>query len=226
MKFQTLISCEHAGQKIPEAYDYVFNGLHEILNSHRGWDLGAFSIAEYLSENLNCALYSCHTSRLLIEMNRSLNSPQLFSEFSQMIPEEEKDELIKTLYTPYREAVLDEIKNCDHPVLHLSIHSFTPMWNDEERQVDIGILFDPERKSENEFCKNFILSLKEILPMYQIKANEPYKGTDDGFTTFLRTQFLQENYLGIEIEVNQKFVGKPENGIIQHSILKSLLSLI
>jgi predicted N-formylglutamate amidohydrolase len=36
------------------------------------------------------------------------------------------------------------------PVLHLSIHSFTPIWSGVERKVDIGILFDPDNKSEAE----------------------------------------------------------------------------
>ena len=37
-----------------------------------------------------------------------------------------------------------------------------------------------------------------------IRYNYPYLGKADGFTTYLRKQF-PTNYMGIEIEVNQKF---------------------
>jgi hypothetical protein len=37
-----------------------------------------------------------------------------------------------------------------------------------------------------------------------VRFNYPYLGKADGFTTFMRKQF-PKNYIGIEIEVNQKF---------------------
>jgi len=35
--------------------------------------------------------------------------------------------------------------------------------------------------------------------------NRPYLGSSDGHTTSLRKEFGGESYLGIEIEVNQKY---------------------
>jgi hypothetical protein len=38
-----------------------------------------------------------------------------------------------------------------------------------------------------------------------VRYNYPYLGKMDGFTTYLRKQFIS-NYIGIELEVNQKYV--------------------
>ncbi len=35
--------------------------------------------------------------------------------------------------------------------------------------------------------------------------NEPYAGADDGLTTSLRGRFAPRQYLGIEIEINNRF---------------------
>ena len=42
----------------------------------------------------------------------------------------------------------------------------------------------------------------------KIRRNFPYLGTADGFTTFLRKQFDGKYYAGVEIEINQHFLGK------------------
>jgi hypothetical protein len=68
------------------------------------------------------------------------------------------------------------------------------------------LLFDPDRDNEAGFCGRYGDALKTLLPDKVISFNEPYKGIDDGFTTHLRTVFDNEKYLGIEIEVNQKYV--------------------
>ena len=47
--------------------------------------------------------------------------------------------------------------------------------------------------------------MKDQNPELKIRFNYPYLGKADGFTTYLRKIF-PENYIGIELEVNQKFV--------------------
>lgn len=113
-------------------------------------------------------------------------------------------------------------RNPQKKVLHLSIHTFTPLWNGTMRRVDVGLLFDPARKNESEFCGLFLPELKRRLPSLCIEFNEPYKGTDDGFTTYLRTLFGDDEYLGIEIEINQKYVGKAAWVAISKSLYDAL----
>lgn len=205
MILRPIITCEHGGHVVPETYSHLFKGHDETLQSHRGWDPGALEMADFLSKSLGAPLYKCDFTRLLIEPNRSLSSTSLFSEFSQGLSAEQREEALQCFYYPHRNTVEQLIRESTERILHLSVHSFTPVWNAEERKVDIGLLFDPERKGEVELTATYYTQLKELLPSFNIEFNEPYKGIDDGFTTHLRTMFPDECYLGIEIEVNQKY---------------------
>lgn len=203
--YSLLITCEHAGKEVPAEYQFLFEEANSILDSHRGWDPGAWTLAKSLGMHFNISPLPYYETRLLIEPNRSLDHAQLFSEFSNGLPDDKKDKLVKEYYLPFREKVLRTISNMKTPVLHLSIHTFTPVYNGEVRTVDLGLLFDPSRKNEMDFCKNWRKQLMAEFPHWNIDFNEPYKGIDDGFTTYLRTQFSNEQYLGIELEWNQKW---------------------
>lgn len=210
MDVDIIVTCEHAGNNIPEYYRYLFpEGSDETLASHRGWDPGAWDVATYVADRLNASLYGCHTSRLLIEVNRSLHHPELFSEYTTSLDKETKERLLQEVYRPYREAVLERMKNSTSPVFHLSVHSFTPVWHGEVRAMDVGLLFDPERPWEASCCDFIRAYLMRTLPQVHVVFNEPYKGIDDGFTTSLRQSFSSGGYAGIEIELNQKLIGTP-----------------
>lgn len=201
-----LLSCEHGGNEIPPQYAELFSGADDILNSHRGFDLGALDLFMYLCPLADFECYS-KTSRLLVELNRSLHHPNLFSEYTSGLSKTKKDDLLNVFYHPYRNKVEDIIRNWlkeGERVTHISIHSFTPVLNGVERRADIGILYDPSRSEEKMLAKNWKQQLNSKTPQYKIRFNYPYKGTADGFTTYLR-QIFKNNYMGIELEINQKF---------------------
>ena len=206
MPYTLLITCEHAGNIVPEKYKPLFHKAHDALNSHEGWDPGAWDVATHMSEQLNLHPIGCFTTRLLTEPNRSLYSSQLFSRYTNQLADAEKAQLINELYLPYRLKVEREIEKLKKPVLHLSIHSFTPIFHGKERSVEIGLLFDPDRKSELAFCQSYAQALTGQLPNLSIQFNEPYLGIDDGVTSHLRALYPDEQYLGIEIEISQKFI--------------------
>ena len=205
METSIVITCEHAGNELPEPYKSLFTNL-SVVESHRGWDPGAHEAAKQFSKILVAPLFTCNTSRLLIEVNRSLDSPELFSEFTQSLSSPEKKKLITDIYLPYRKQVEDKLMKIRKPVLHLSIHSFTPIMNNVERKTDIGLLFDPANATETSFCFSLNEQIKKQLPELAVDFNEPYKGVDDGFTTSLRNVFDSKNYMGVEIEINQRLI--------------------
>ena len=221
-----IITCEHAGNQVPESYGHIFAELQHVLQSHQGWDPGALEIARFLATECSAPLFSCETTRLLIEPNRSLHSHQLYSEYSRKLYQTDHHSILQQYYYPHRNAVEDLIAKISKPALHLSIHSFTPVLNNQTRMVDIGILFDPDRKGETEFCKKLFDGLGQMLPRLTIKLNEPYKGTDDGFTTYLRTKFEDHEYLGIEIEVNQKYLGTAKWDMIAMALKDVLFDIL
>jgi len=219
-----ILTCEHAGNNIPDTYKKYFNN-EAVLKTHRGYDLGALDIFQYL-QPLADASYFSETSRLLVELNRSLFNKQLFSEFSNSLSKNEQSEILNTYYFPYRTEIEYKIAayiKSKQQVLHLSIHSFTPNLNGNERKADIGLLYDSRRKKEQEFCKQFKAELLKQDPNLNVRFNYPYLGKADGFTTFLRKQF-STNYLGIEIEVNQKFVVNNSTNI-HHALFNTITIL-
>jgi predicted N-formylglutamate amidohydrolase len=203
-----ILTCEHGGNDIPEAYKKHFQN-NAVLRTHRGYDIGALDLFKYLQPLSDASFYST-TSRLLVELNRSLHHKMLFSEWTKHLSKIERDTIIKDHYLPYRIEVESKIYNyieSGDKVIHLSIHSFIPRLNGKNRTCDIGLLYDSQRKREQGICKIFKSALLKQNPNLNVRFNYPYLGKADGFTTFLRKQFSKD-YIGIEIEVNQVFANK------------------
>ncbi len=202
-----VLTCEHGGNKVPEHLQHLFLSNKQILHTHKALDLGALDLFNQLKPLADFSISST-TSRLLIELNRSLHHKNLFSEFSKTLSTSEKKELINSYYLVYRNKVEDSIRNYikeGYEVLHISVHSFTPILNSIERNCDIGLLYEPSNLNEKEFSHEFRKKILEQNSLLNVRYNYPYLGRMDGFTTYLRKQF-QYNYVGIEIEVNQNYV--------------------
>lgn len=208
MNKHIIITCEHAGNEIPAVYGHLFEGNKEILKTHRGWDIGALELAKALAEHLHTTPYINSVSRLLIDLNRSLHHPDLFSEFMHDVSGEKREEIILQYYGPYRAAIEQEIESAvaaGQTVMHISVHTFTPVLNDLVRTVDVGFLYDPKRRAEKALCREWRSELLNRQPGLTCRMNAPYRGVADGLSTALRKKFDGENYCGIELEVNQKF---------------------
>lgn len=224
MSRKWVISCEHGGNHIPAAYASYFQDAETALQSHRGYDPGAIELFRLLADQLaDFSLYS-QTSRLLVELNRSLHHKNLFSAYTRPLEKETKQEIIASYYLPYRQLVEQKIQDYLHDqqsVVHLSVHSFTPELNGEIRNADIGLLYDPAREEEKTFCREWKKGLQAASPGIVVRYNYPYKGKADGFTTYFRKRYPL-NYIGIELEVNQKHAANED---LQQAILQSLQSL-
>ncbi len=204
-----ILTCEHGGNQIPPNFQHYFEKESELLETHRGYDLGALDTFRALKRYASYSNYS-ETSRLLIELNRSTHHKNLFSEIGKKLSNQEKQNLIAGYYSDYRNEVENEIGKLienGEAVLHLSIHSFTPVFDEETRNCDIGLLFDSRKKKERTVCEKMKAFINQTDENFLVRFNYPYLGKADGFTTHLRKQF-SENYLGIEIEINQKFSSK------------------
>lgn len=101
-KIALVLSCEHAVNTVPPEYSKLFIPYKELLETHRAIDFGALSIAQTLKRSLNCDLIVANASRLVIDCNRSLNHAQCFSEVTETLSMDEKEELINHYYLPFR----------------------------------------------------------------------------------------------------------------------------
>lgn len=205
-KWQLIITCEHAGNFIPAAFQQYIDENDPILHTHRGIDIGALDMSIQMSSFFVCPFYFQKISRLLIDCNRSIENDTLFSEWSKELPAYLKSQLLDE-YHVYRDAVEEKIAGWIHngdEVLHLSIHTFTQNFNGHLRDGDMGVLFDPKHFNESDFANLWMDTLSNQFPDFTIRPNYPYLGTDDGFTTYLREKHKAQ-YIGIELEVCQKW---------------------
>ncbi|WP_439882969.1 N-formylglutamate amidohydrolase [Pontibacter sp. MBLB2868] len=224
-----LLTCEHGGNEIPAEYQPYFMGHQKELASHLGYDIGALDLFKDLEDMADVSFFS-QTSRLLVELNRSLHHKKLFSDISGSISDKQKNEILKNYYYPYRDGVeqmVHDLTRAGRRVLHISIHSFTPVLDGEERKADIGILYDPKRRREQAFCRDWKQQMLKQMPDLLIRNNYPYLGISDGLPTYLRKKFREKEYLGIELEVNQKFpLGDQEQWQALKAVIRQALKAV
>lgn len=212
---------------MPAPYRSLFRDREALLATHRGWDPGTADLARTLSKALHAPCHVATVTRLLVDLNRSATNPAVFSEVTRALPKAELATLLAQYHTPHRERVetaLAALLAEGHDVLHLGVHSFTPVLRGVERRADLALLYDPARPSEQAFAAAWTDRLREALPERRIRRNHPYRGSSDGLTTTLRGRFPADRYLGIEIEVSQALVGK--DGAFPAWIARTLLDTL
>jgi predicted N-formylglutamate amidohydrolase len=172
-------------------------------------------MARDLANALGAPLVASTTSRLLIDLNRSLGHPTLYSEATRGLSAEARAEIALHHYKPYRAEVERRIGRAvaqGKRAIHLSCHSFTPEFRGDVRRADIGLLYDPARRGEVELCARWKRCLGMVLPDLEVRRNYPCAGKNDGLTTSLRRLFGPRAYVGVEIEIDQKHVfGRASN---------------
>ncbi len=207
-KLNVLITCEHGGCRVPARYRRIFSAHRKLLTTHRGYDIGALALARRLARRLRAPLIYSQVTRLLVDLNRSVGHRTIFSEATRALARLERSAILLRYYRPYRERVEKAIRAAtkrQEAVLHLSVHTFTPVLDGMVRRADVGLLYDPGRRGEVALCRQWRKGLAQADGKLRIRANYPYRGTSDGLTTYLRTRFSAKCYLGIELEVNQLF---------------------
>ena len=126
-------------------------------------------------------------SRLVIDLNRPPGHPESVPKISdgtsvpanQDLAEAHLDQRVEALFNPYHEAV-------SHSVAHLwnrgpapvvfSVHSFTPLFNGEQRPWDVGVLWKHDPR--------LAVPLMQRLEAQGLTVgnNEPYSAIDMAYT--------------------------------------------
>ena len=211
MSSDTLIlSCEHATAHVPAPYRLMFASAKakRALSSHRGLDIGAIALALGFRRVFRCKLFQASVTRLLVDTNRSPRHARLHSEFSRSLQPSERAKVLDAYYYPYRlqlKGAVESAIDSGRRVVHVSLHTFTPRLDGHVRTADVGLLYDPARPPEATLAARWRERLLSEAPAYRVRRNYPYRGYDDGLTTWLRSVFPAKSYVGIELEVNQRF---------------------
>src|SRR6185369_17465450 len=193
-----VITCEHAGNDVPERYRGLFVGHGHLLPTHRGWDPGALTLAREMAARFHAPLYYEETTRLLVDLNRSVGNPELHSEATRHLSLRERREILDVYYHPHRKrvaAAVAEIVEAGDCVVQICSHSFTPELNGHVRTADIGMLYDPGRPGEVAFATAWIEALRAADPALRLRRNYPYIGKSDGVAQVLRRVHPADRYV-------------------------------
>lgn len=148
------------------------------------------------------ALLSCF-SRLLVDPNRPEDSPTLFRSVAEGEPvllnadldDTEKRRRIEELYRPYHGAV-DALMGQSGALIAFSVHTFTPLYEGQKRDIEVGVLFD-EAESESVTLCDAIAKAG-----WDARLNEPYSGKE-GLMYCVDHHARVHGLRPIEIEVRQ-----------------------
>ncbi len=204
-----LVTCEHGGNRIPAPLRSLFGPHRALLTTHRGFDPGALVMARQLATAFAAPLVTSTISRLVVDLNRSLGHPHLFSRATRGAPPDTRASILALHYLPYRvevERLVAQAVDRGHRVIHVSSHSFTPILDGDVRRADVGLLYDPSRRGERDLCARWKAALAARAPLLRVRRNYPYAGKGDGLTAYLRRRFPPAAYVGVELEVNQRIV--------------------
>ena len=225
------ITCEHAGNDVPAPYEPLFADYRHLLPTHRGWDPGALLLASEIAKRFSAPLYFETTTRLLVDLNRSVATPDLHSEATKPLPLSERRKILERYYHPHRtrvdEAVAALAATGDR-IVHIASHSFTPELHGHVRTADVGLLYDPGRPGEVAFCTAWLAALKAADPSLRLRRNYPYLGKSDGVAQSLRRKYAPDAYVGIELEVNQRYVeqGGPAWPKLRRTLVETLAATL
>lgn len=228
-----VLTCEHASAAVPGRYRTALAGAKHLLHTHRASDPGALELARRLARATGAPLLVGTATRLLIDLNRSEDRAELWSPWSAALPAAERRRLIEQRHRPFRDATRAAIDGrlAGQPgcaVLHVSVHSFTPLRRGQRRSMHVALLFDPARPLEARLARRWRRALQRREPRLEIAFNRPYRGTDDGHTTALRHRYPPTRYAGLELEINQLFPrrGGPRWQRLQAHLQTSLQELL
>lgn len=175
-----LLVCDHASHAIPAALGSL--GLDEaVLLEHIGWDIGAAQVTRRLAVLLDAPAVLAGYSRLVIDCNRPPGSPSSIPMVSDgvtipgnaAVDEAAARARVAACFEPYHQAVeaaLADMTARGDPAF-ISMHSFTPRFDDFERPWHTGILWD----RDDRLAKPLIAALAGD-PLIHVGENEPYSG--------------------------------------------------
>lgn len=205
-----VLVCEHAGRAIPQSLGTL--GISdEVLNSHRGWDIGAEMVARQMANLLEAPLVIQHYSRLVIDCNRPPFTPQSIPCESDHahIPgniaacHSEKAARVKVIFDPMNAAIKRLFKTPRRAAF--SIHSFTPEMDGKPRPWHAGFL----TRASLGTAESLIMAISKRQPELTLAINEPY--TIDNETDWFIPHYAEA--LGLPhclIEIRNDQIDHPE----------------
>lgn len=206
-----LFTCEHASGRIPAPLTTTASDAR-WLASHWGIDIGARDLCMALSARLSSPTVLARFSRLLCDANRHRDHPVLIRtdindtplSFNSQLDTVELQRRVEQYHEPYHQAVDAALTAAGPAVVLVSVHSFTPVWDERVRTMDIGVLFDEAQSSLDAHRLHTALEDEGFFTA----LNEPYSGAN-GLMYAADRHGQGRGVRHLELELNQALICTP-----------------
>jgi predicted N-formylglutamate amidohydrolase len=169
-----LLLCDHASNRVPEGIDLGI--APEQLDLHIAIDIGAAPLTQALAKRLGAPAVLATVSRLVIDLHRDPDHPQLIpaeSDGHAIAGNAAPDRAarIAKFHDPYHAALATQIDR-QMPQLLVAIHSFAPRLESGggDRPWEVGVLYNQDDRA----ARVAIALLRDAGVI--VGDNEPYSG--------------------------------------------------
>ncbi len=199
-----VLVCEHASAFIPIALNDL--GLSaEARHSHAAWDPGAKAVACEMARQLDAPLVASKVSRLVYDCNRPPDATSAMPERSEVfdipgnkkLTRNDRETRVARYYTPFHDRLKQVLSTKPDPVV-VTIHSFTPIYQGIQREVEVGILHDQDTRLADAM-------LEAETGTFVTRRNDPY-GPADGVTHTLKEHALPQGRRNVMIEIRNDLI--------------------
>lgn len=179
-----LLTGDHAGRRLPRALGSLGLSEHE-LSRHIAVDIGVAGLARHLARELDaCAILQTY-SRLAIDCNRPLGSPESIASLSELTPipgnrnpsAHDVRARQSEIFAPYHSRItaeLDRRAQAGHATLLVMLHSFTPSFLGVARPWHVGVLYHRDAR----LAKALLTLLRQQGDLV-VGDNQPYSAGED-----------------------------------------------
>jgi predicted N-formylglutamate amidohydrolase len=209
-----VFTADHAGKLIPRSLGNLGVAAPE-LDRHIAWDIGIAGVTESLSAKLDATAALQTYSRLVIDCNRDPSWPSampVVSEFSEIpgnrnLTEANRTARTNEIFRPYHDriaALIDARAAAGRRTILVAMHSFTPVFKGEPRQIEVGVLYFRRTR-----LAEIMLDLLRQEPDLTVGENAPYALTEDSDYS-IPFHAERRGLEHVEIEIRQDLIATPD----------------
>jgi predicted N-formylglutamate amidohydrolase len=224
-----VLGCDHAGRRIPRSLGSLGLGENELM-SHIAWDIGAGEVARRLADELDAVVVWQRYSRLVIDCNRPLGSPDSIVTRSERtaVPANQNlapaaaESRAREVFHPYHDQIRSELetrRQASRPTIFVAMHSFTPVFMGVSRPWHVGVLYNRDARVAEP-----LLELLQREGDLEVGRNEPYAASDQ--TDFSIIEHGEQRGIPhVELELRQDLIADDAGQIAWAKRLARLLTI-
>lgn len=212
-----VIACEHASRHVPS--DLADLGVDAAaLASHAAWDIGAAHVARVIGELMQAPVVEGGISRLVYDCNRPPSAPDAIPARSEVfdipgnrnLDEATRADRFRRVHEPYHAALAETCRQqkakSGQSVALITIHSFTPVYLGQQREVELGFLHDATPA-----LAQAAFNTELGRGIWRAALNAPYAAAD-GVTHTLARHAEAEGRLSVMVEIRNDLIAEDDAG--------------